>query len=211
MKRNLKMQCWSDHHKSVILKYGLPQLIVYVVGIPICVFIFLKTNFDRLTEIEVIRKAGIFYTGFKSKYFYWQIIVIYFKKIIVAVLIIALLDYDKYLFVLGTFTLMQLYLNSLLFFKPYVSESLNQMDVWSTFASSLTVLLASCFIKEDLDIFEHTGFKTGTFVLIIVINVCFLLYFVIKIYPIYKEKAKKTAEKAASIIKKRKSRKYIEH
>jgi hypothetical protein len=42
--RDTEIMCWTDEHKMYILQYILPQIIIWVFGYPIIIFILLFRN-----------------------------------------------------------------------------------------------------------------------------------------------------------------------
>mmetsp|Transcript_39507 Transcript_39507/g.37973 ORF Transcript_39507/g.37973 Transcript_39507/m.37973 type:complete len:217 (+) Transcript_39507:396-1046(+) len=86
LQRDLNYECWTDLHKSIIYKYSLPAILLWVIGVPIGLTIYLRKHKADLSTPEQLKMYGIFYIGFTDNYFYWQLIVINFRRIIYVML-----------------------------------------------------------------------------------------------------------------------------
>ena len=60
-------------------------MIVYSIGIPLLGLILLFKNRKNINSLVVKLKLGFLYNGFKAKYYYWEILVMYRKIIIVGI------------------------------------------------------------------------------------------------------------------------------
>mmetsp|Transcript_29682 Transcript_29682/g.28873 ORF Transcript_29682/g.28873 Transcript_29682/m.28873 type:complete len:94 (-) Transcript_29682:74-355(-) len=92
-------------------------------------------------------KYGIYYRGFKDEYFYWDILVVNIKRILYVLLTLTLLESNKHIFILSIFSIMYLYMWSVKVFKPYQSDSLNNLDQYSALTTSMTLVFSLVYIK----------------------------------------------------------------
>ena len=63
----------------------MPALIVWGLGIPLFAFILLSRKRKRLNVLVVKEKYGFLYNGYKRQYYYWEVIIMYRKLIIVII------------------------------------------------------------------------------------------------------------------------------
>jgi len=71
---DLEEPCYSGRHLTIAWLLGGSQLCMYVVGLPLLMLWFLVRNQDRLGELVVKRRYGLYYGGYKEERFYWEII-----------------------------------------------------------------------------------------------------------------------------------------
>jgi hypothetical protein len=74
----------------MILAVGLPIAIIWILGFPLVVFIILKKNQSKINDENMIIKYGTFYIGLKENAYYWEIIIINLRKVILSVIIVSL-------------------------------------------------------------------------------------------------------------------------
>ena len=79
------IDCYSTEHLKWSLLIGVPMMIVWVFGCPILAFVILFRNRKRLNESEFEKYFIILYQGLKDKYFYWEIVNIIRKVLVVAI------------------------------------------------------------------------------------------------------------------------------
>mmetsp|Transcript_17397 Transcript_17397/g.12432 ORF Transcript_17397/g.12432 Transcript_17397/m.12432 type:complete len:178 (+) Transcript_17397:190-723(+) len=89
--RDFSLVCWSPDHRRSILLYALPSILVWTIGFPVAICVFLARNRRRLDEPEVIKKFGLYYVGLTDEKFYWQVIVVNFKRVIYIILTVSVL------------------------------------------------------------------------------------------------------------------------
>ena len=54
---------------------GITQIILYAIGLPVLVFVFLWRHRDELTKPVVKFRYGLFFAGFRKEKYYWECIV----------------------------------------------------------------------------------------------------------------------------------------
>jgi hypothetical protein len=74
----------------MILGVGLPIAIVWILGFPLIVFIILKRNNKKLNKENMIIKYGTFYIGLKEKAYYWEVLIINVRKVLLSIIVVAL-------------------------------------------------------------------------------------------------------------------------
>jgi len=84
------IECYTKEHYMILLKYGAPILIVWVVGFPALIFYLLYMHRHSLDDKDTIIKYGIFYIGLTDKMFYWEVIIVNIRKILFICIIISL-------------------------------------------------------------------------------------------------------------------------
>jgi len=173
LKRDLTVECWKEQHIGYIIIGGLPGLALWVVGFPAIIFSILYRHRKCLNEPDTLIKYGLFYVGLSDKMFYWEIIIINSKKVLIIVASILLSRTNKVFLSLLCFLI--LYLNVLLcrYTSPYTSESLNSIEACSIIAG-VAVILIGIFFLEPLE-HNQEHFALVLFMILIGINLWYII------------------------------------
>jgi len=75
LKIDLEEKCYQGRHQTMMLLLGVGQLIVYVVGLPLVVLIFLRRNREALHTHVSQARYGLFYGGYKTDRFFWETVI----------------------------------------------------------------------------------------------------------------------------------------
>ena len=78
------------------LGIALPALICWGVGIPIFALFLMVNSSKRIDTVETRRKLGFLFNGFKVRYYYWEILIMFRK--------IMLIFIESFLIQFGVFT-----------------------------------------------------------------------------------------------------------
>ena len=62
---------------------ALPSIIVWGLGIPFIMLIFLIKSRGRLDIIEIREKWGFLFSGYKKDFYFWEILIMYRKVLII--------------------------------------------------------------------------------------------------------------------------------
>jgi hypothetical protein len=79
-------------HRFWSLCVALPSLFVWGLGIPFFAYLLLNNVKTRLGKMDVKEKFGFLYHGYKKKYFFWEVVIMYRKiaMVVIAVVIVNL-------------------------------------------------------------------------------------------------------------------------
>jgi hypothetical protein len=69
---DLSEECYAERHTAYVLAIGLPQLLLFVVGLPTAGLFFMIRNRERLDTTAVKARYGLFFGGYKKSRFYWE-------------------------------------------------------------------------------------------------------------------------------------------
>jgi hypothetical protein len=67
--------CFVDRHLMFAIAVGITQIILYAVGMPLIVYIFLWRHRHELDKPVVKFRYGLFFAGFRQEKYYWECIV----------------------------------------------------------------------------------------------------------------------------------------
>ena len=87
VKVDLTIECWKGDHRFFSYTVALPSLMGWGIGIPFFALILILRNKDTLTEIKTKEKLGFLYNGYKKEYYFWEILIMYRKIVIIFIAI----------------------------------------------------------------------------------------------------------------------------
>ena len=82
---DLEVICFSNVHKFYSFSVAIPSIIIWGIGIPLFALLLLFRDRKNLDEISVKKKYGFFYRGYKSTFYFWEIVIMY-KKVTVIII-----------------------------------------------------------------------------------------------------------------------------
>lgn len=165
---------WEDHYRKIIWATGF-SLIVWGFGVPIFIFYKLYQKRKNLFEYEVKYTFGFLISGYLHERFYWEFIIFIKKLMIVFLTVFMQTGYSITLqsILLITFLIAGFILQ--IYFKPYITDELNQLEIAGTLAATITVLAAIIYTESN-----ESSIKLQLFLvfIMIVVNCFYILYWV---------------------------------
>ena len=67
--------CYVGRHLYYALLVGLSQILLYAIGLPLLVFLFLRRHRSELDKPVVKFRYGLFFSGFRKETYYWECVV----------------------------------------------------------------------------------------------------------------------------------------
>ena len=80
---DLSLECYKDLHLAYILAVGMPGIVLWSVGIPVCVYRALKQNKHQMETVLVKEKFGFLFNGFRKSSYHWEIVTMLRKTTII--------------------------------------------------------------------------------------------------------------------------------
>ncbi|CDW88698.1 UNKNOWN [Stylonychia lemnae] len=173
----MNLQCWGMQHKQISLLIGLPFLALWALIFPGIILYKLKGISDNLNSPENLQLYGIFYVGLNDNAYYWEIIVVNFKKLLF-ILVSTFVPQSSQIFkaLIGIIPLIfQAQLTKKL--KPYIDPRFNRLDFHATYASALTLYGGLFFINSDVQ--KNAHFLTVLFIVILLYNIYFFCFWIL--------------------------------
>ncbi|EWS75586.1 transmembrane protein, putative (macronuclear) [Tetrahymena thermophila SB210] len=175
---NVSFECYTEEHKYYTLILMFPLLLLWVLILPITLFVILVRNKQKLDSIDAQLKLGFLYKEYKNQAFYWEFVKM-FQKIAI---ILALNFYSQEIVVKGVLVYIIIVIYGIISMRihPYKESQINEIDVNSTNVCAITVLIGIFLYKNPFDYFVYFSFS-----LILIINIwliCKILNRIIKIY-----------------------------
>ncbi|CAD8117342.1 unnamed protein product [Paramecium sonneborni] len=137
---NIAYRYDTELHYKWLFSFCLPLLILISLIIPLFFLISLQLNRSSLDEKKTKQRWGYLYNEYKIQAYYWEIIKIFVKQL----LIIFLSYYDENIVKKGILllSLVYIYWQLSLRFQPYQLFILNQLDAYSANVCGISIAVA---------------------------------------------------------------------
>eukprot|EP00347_Sterkiella_histriomuscorum_P024148 403332142 len=191
---DLEVICWDNAHNFFSLFIAAPSIIVWGLGIPFFAFVLLRRNQSKLESIETRQKLGFLYRGYKFEQYYWEIVIMY-RKIMLVFVQVFISQYGIIAQALIVFVLLTIFIVINMKKRPFATTDLNDLETLSLLSSLVTIYCGIFFLSnmKQSVIDSDPELKTtalqlsqGTlvvlFLVIVTSNVMFLAYWSYKMY-----------------------------
>ena len=144
---DLQVVCWDGLHTLMALGVALPCLITWGIGIPAGVWILLNKEREGLDTIAVKEKFGFLYNGYKRGSFFWEIVIMYRKILMIAISVFMnRVGLIVQALVLLITMVAFLQLNNMR--RPFASRTLNDIEDLSLITGIVTIYSGIFFIAS---------------------------------------------------------------
>jgi hypothetical protein len=89
LSQDMQTECYLLSHLTMVLFVGVPQIIAYVIGLPLGAFVIMYKKHAKRNSHHVKYRYGILYSGFRRNQLYWECIVALRKVSIAAVTVLV--------------------------------------------------------------------------------------------------------------------------
>jgi len=85
------IECYKDRHAYLVGFLGVPGLVFFVCGLPLYLlgYLLYQRHYNNLEDIEVFRTYGFIYQNYRSKFVFWEVVILVRKALIGAVVVFA--------------------------------------------------------------------------------------------------------------------------
>jgi hypothetical protein len=80
---DLEVKCFDKSHSSITYYVAIPSIIVWGLGIPFFMLIFLLRAKSKIDIIDIREKWGFLFSGYKKEFYFWEILIMYRKVLII--------------------------------------------------------------------------------------------------------------------------------
>ena len=86
---DLQVECWMGYHQTMVLLLGIPQLIVYIIGLPVAGFVVMyhSTQLKHVNNLKIKYRYGVLFSGYRPGMIYWEVVVA-LRKVLVSGLVV---------------------------------------------------------------------------------------------------------------------------
>lgn len=83
--KDLEILCWESTHSTFSFALALPSIFIWGIGIPLFGLLQIIKNRNLLDKISIRKKYGFLYRGYRKKFYFWDILIMYRKVIIIGI------------------------------------------------------------------------------------------------------------------------------
>ena len=146
------IECYTKDHIAWVIFLSVPAWIIYIIGIPALILKILHVNRYNLGVFEVRMYFGGLYNGFRLKVYFWEVVIMLRKVLIVGSLYLylwlgAAAQIPVFFMVLFVFTAAEMH------YSPYAWKILRNAE-----RGSLTVQMVSVFLSN---LFQSKYFQSN--------------------------------------------------
>jgi hypothetical protein len=149
---------------------ALPSIILWTIGVPFGILIYLSRRKKHLKYIEMKLRFGFLYNGYKLRNYYWHFIIL-FRNVVVIMIIVFLSRFDVYVQALACLLVLILFYYFHVIIYPHKQKKLNEIDQLGILIATITIYFGLYFMADDID--EYS--KIGLCIVILVSNCYFIL------------------------------------
>ena len=173
---DLSIIWYSPQHFLWWFMLSVPILVVWVFGTQFLILLYLIKHRRRLNSTAVKKYFHIIYIGYREERFYWEFVNTFKKFILIAFNVFLSQVSKAYKGMIAIITLIIL-VRLQMFLRPYKLKVNNEVENFSMVAIGFSLYGGLLFMKGQSQVAFIEAF---TFILIIIINSVYILFFVIK-------------------------------
>eukprot|EP00892_Ulva_mutabilis_P007624 jgi/Ulvmu1/5233/UM022_0026.1 len=168
------LQCWQGEHRNLVLYVGIPGLLLWCIGVPLLFFGALWRERRKLQHAAVRAYLGFLYIGYRHQHFYWEVVIIMRKILVVAITTLVHGTERSQLRLMLMLGIIWLALVMQVMLRPYAKNLLNRAEVVSLSATSATLYLSSFLMDSDTTTTKAVFVLTAT---LLTTNICVMAWF----------------------------------
>lgn len=130
LKPDLNVLCWKGQHWLFSFGVAIPCLVVWGIGIPCFALIMLMRHKHSLTKIATKEKFGFLYNGYKVETYYWEIVIMY-RKVIIIFISVFFQSYGVICQALVVFAVLIVFLALSIKIRPFRHDPMNELETIS--------------------------------------------------------------------------------
>ena len=144
--KNTNIVCFGPTHKNLIVLLALPNMIVWIFGIPLIIFFSLLKRRHNLDSHDNLRIFGFWYLGCKREVFYWEQLLELKKLVMISITVDVTgmgQSYQAFLILMVLYFYFVLSSN----LKPYKTAYLNKVSYYSEFGQLCTFAFMMVYLR----------------------------------------------------------------
>jgi len=173
---NLDIQCYAAKHSFYAAVVALPALLVWGVGVPTMILVYLCKKKRELDNLMMKLKYGFLFSGFRKSKFYWEFVIMY-RKIIIICCVVFIGNFSVRVQALTIMVVISYFVVLQHLVQPYSHVSLNRMEMRGILCAAVTIYCGLYYLSGDLS----EPLKVFFFVIMVAINAIFIYYFIKKL------------------------------
>uniref|UniRef100_A0A7S3JBG8 Uncharacterized protein n=1 Tax=Euplotes harpa TaxID=151035 RepID=A0A7S3JBG8_9SPIT len=195
-RKDLQVYCWKAWHFKITLYVALPGILIYSIGIPAGVLYLMRLDKDKLETLIVKEKFGFLFNGFKRKFYYWEIALMY-RKVLMIFISVFMNRIGLIVQALVTLIVLVVFIQVNNLKRPFADRALNEIENLSLLTATITIYCGIFFLSakdptsqsfnKNRDFSLDTTMIFVLFILIVGSNILFMVIWTIKFYFIVRE------------------------
>ena len=184
LSRELDEECYTGTHLYLVLFLVVPSCILWGIGIPTYSLIRLIQKRKNLHELEIREELGYLYNGYLFHAFYWESVIMY-RKVLMVIMATLLSLVGRKIQAMLVFALMVFIIALHNLVKPFMTASLNNIEMLSILALMCSIYAGIFFVTdisnnptaiETRNEFSLTSFeKVILYLLFLISNLTFII------------------------------------
>mmetsp|Transcript_12326 Transcript_12326/g.23395 ORF Transcript_12326/g.23395 Transcript_12326/m.23395 type:complete len:263 (+) Transcript_12326:1-789(+) len=164
----MSVKCWTQDHTELVLYFAIPSIIVWCITLPLICLAYLIRSRHKLETMNIKMMFGFLYHGYTPKHFYWEIIILYRKVILVcmSVFFTSSIEFQA----LSAFLLLLFCFFLQFSMHPFSMPQLNSLELKALLTASITIYSGLFCLTGDVD----QGLELAIFSLMILANALFI-------------------------------------
>ena len=123
---DLQEPCFENNHLFYLMLLTIPQIILYIIGLPVAATILIMRNKNNLHKRKFLTRYGLLYLGYRDERAWWEIVIAIRKVAIVSIgtfgTLLRVVDVQAHLALLTVFIAIVVHLLG----KPFDMEKPNE-------------------------------------------------------------------------------------
>ena len=136
LRKDLQVYCYVGYQLYFTLGVALPGLLIYSIGIPAGVLYLMRLDKDKLETINVKQKFGFLINGYKRKFFYWEIILMY-RKVLMIFISVFLNGIGLIVQALVMLIVLVIFIQINNLKRPFADRALNEIENFSLMTATV--------------------------------------------------------------------------
>jgi hypothetical protein len=172
----LNIRCWDQVHLKYALSVALPSIIVWGVGLPALCLAYLIRERHGLGLTTLRLRLGFLYNGYESQKFYWELVILY-RKVIIIALTVFLGNISTYIQALSALLVILVAFALQSKHAPYIEPAMDQLELRGILVGGATVYGGLYSLSGDLSAWA----EIAVFVIVVGLNGYFLAFWGYKV------------------------------
>jgi len=169
--------CWRGTHLKFVLFVTVPAMVVWTFGVPMLGMYRVWKHRKELDDRAVREKLGFLYNGYENRTWYWEMVVLLRKMVLVA-LSLSYSGVSVSMLVLLGFLVLIVSFHFQFKYEPYLDDEADTMEHRSLLVASVTLFFGLFFLADSV----HKTVDWLVFFVILIVNLYFLTYFIKEMY-----------------------------
>ena len=174
---NTSLRCFEDEHRYLAYLVGIPGLVLFTVGIPLGLFIFLMSKKDVLYTPAYLNTYGFVYETYVDDHVYWEVLTMTRKALVAAIVVFGYSLGPNLQGVLALGVLIVALVLQIVV-RPYKYDRLNDLEGTSLVVTMITLYSGLVFEEDNTNV----GGRAVMSVVVLILNIGLVVILLFEIY-----------------------------